>query len=815
MLPDRFRPFSPRFSLGMSYVFRCLSWLAAAWLLAGAAYAQSTVGYGDWQQHLPTNHPLRLADAGDRVYVATENAFYYLDKELNTTQVLTRRDGLNDVGVVAVAYDSVTRQTVLAYRNTNIDIIRPNGSVQNLNDILRKVITSKKVINHIYIGNHKTKGNRAYLGTTFGLVVLNLDKLEVTDTYTNIGPLGVAVNVYSTTLSATADTLFAATSAGLLVGRTQDNLLDYHNWTQYQPAGVGVPIGGNPNDMYRSVATYNKRVYAFPNDGNPAGASGVLMLFQPHSPNPWLRLYGGYTTSVSAFRPSTAGLLIAGDTYGVRRYNPQLPGLGFELLVPPAAANDHVVDIVRSKDGNYYVANYETGLQRVKPGNPVTRELFQANGPERNLAFSILADARTNTVDVFSGRVTDRYEPTGYQLGFYEFAKGQWTNISSATTTAAEYPNPPDVIRGTRSTNGTLYIASFGGGVLEWKGPGQFRQFTPTNSPLVTGRITDVAADKNGNVWVANRHLLPNTSGLFMLNPNTDPPTWTTTPHAPGLDIPDRLALDDNGYVWTSVSRKTDGSIGASPGIYAVDPSGNNPPRFFSTVQGLPNDEVYDIVKDRNGEIWVGTLKGVGQMTDPSGAFTSNVGFSAPIVRRGEGSNFPVLFNEPVRALAVDGGNRKWMGTDHGLWLFSENADEALLHFTVANSPLPSDRVVDVEVNDKTGEVWIATDAGVISYRGSATVTEGEPSCTQVSPNPVRPEFSGTVGISGLANNAMVKITDVAGHLVYSTKASGGTVTWNMTNVDGQRVRSGVYLVLSSDADGKNGCVSKVAVLSK
>jgi ligand-binding sensor domain-containing protein len=128
---------------------------------------------------------------------------------------------------------------------------------------------------------------------------------------------------------------------------------------------------------------------------------------------------------------------------------------------------------------------------------------------------------------------------------------------------------------------------------------------------------------------------------------------------------------------------------------------------------------------------------------------------------------------------------------------------------------LPSDRIVDVKVNDKTGEVWIATDAGVVAYRGAATVTEGEPHCTAAYPNPVRPDFQGVVGISGLANNAIVKITDVAGHLVYATTAAGGTVTWNMTMPNGQRVRSGTYLVLSTDADGKNGCVSKVAVLSK
>ncbi|RYY09047.1 MAG: T9SS type A sorting domain-containing protein [Cytophagaceae bacterium] len=150
-----------------------------------------------------------------------------------------------------------------------------------------------------------------------------------------------------------------------------------------------------------------------------------------------------------------------------------------------------------------------------------------------------------------------------------------------------------------------------------------------------------------------------------------------------------------------------------------------------------------------------------------------------------------------------------------GLWLFSAEADKARLHFTTANSPLPSNSIVDVAVNDKTGEVFVATDGGVVSYQGSATLTDAAPSCAEVYPNPVQPEFMGQVGIRGLVNNAYVKITDVAGHLVYSTRANGGTVTWDLTDAQGRRVRSGVYLVLTSDADGQNSCVSKVAVLSR
>jgi hypothetical protein len=274
------------------------------------------------------------------------------------------------------------------------------------------------------------------------------------------------------------------------------------------------------------------------------------------------------------------------------------------------------------------------------------------------------------------------------------------------------------------------------------------------------------------------------------------------------------LVVDAYGNPWATLSRK--GGAGAGVVMYdTLSRQGIN----FSTATN--SNLVYGIARDRTGSIWIGTGDGVSYYSDPSlaiSALSTNTavpGFAKPYVRRGTGKDYPTLFDTVVRCIAVDGANRKWFGTPSGLWLFSANGDEALLHFTTDNSPLPSNSIVDVAVNDKTGEVFVATDGGVVSYQGSASITEGAPSCAEVYPNPVLPDFMGQVGIRGLVNNAYVKITDVAGHLVYSTRAAGGTLTWDLNDAQGRRVRSGVYLVLTSDADGKNGCVSKVAVLSK
>lgn len=788
----------------MLHIFRCLLGLTGLLLVAGTAFAQGNVGYGDWQLHLPTNRPVRLADAGDRVYVATENAFYFLDKSLNTTQVLSSRDGLNDVGVVALAYDSVTQQTVLGYRNTNLDILQPNGRIRNLNDILRKSIQGAKTITRISIG-----AGKAYVCTSFGVVVIDLVKLEVTDTYSNIGPGGTVVAVYDAAVAKGA--LYLATSAGLLRGLLTSNLLDFRSWTTYQPTTNVDPA----RRTFPFLAAYNGEVYAAV-EGNGLG----VFKFIPGTPGVWRSVPNTRTAQFRNLRASSTGVFIIDDDSGVRNIGRNDVVTN---VVPRSPAGTFLQDAVRSRDGSFYLANFQLGLQRVRPNSGMPAEQYVANGPVSNLAFSILADARTNTVDVFTGGYSERYDPSIVRegAGFYEFKEGQWTSFTAAV------PGFPSVFRptrGTRTPDGTLYFGGYGDGLVEWKGLGKTRRFgegTPAGSPLLGTfgskdrvEITDLTADADGKVWVVNRHLRPGTSGLFIFDPAAT--TWRIMPWRFGYEALDRIVLDDSGYAWASVSRKTD-PTNAPLGIFAVDPATTNPkpPRFFTTASGLPDNQIYELAKDRRGYLWAATIKGVAVFNDPRGPFDPDAVFALPTVRRGEGADFPALFSEAVRTLAVDGGDRKWFGTDNGLWLFTPDADEALLHFTTANSPLPSNRIVDVKVNDRTGDVWVATDAGVVAYRGAATITEGKPSCAAVFPNPVRPEFAGTVGITGLANNAQVKITDVAGHLVYATTANGGTVTWNMTSPDGKRVRSGTYLVLSSDADGKNGCVSKVAVLSR
>jgi ligand-binding sensor domain-containing protein len=789
----------------MNYSLRARRWsglFALLLLTIGAAVAQSTVGYGDWQLHLPNNRAYALADAGNRVYVATDDAFFFYDKELNTTQLLSSRDGLSDVGVNALGYDPTTKQVLVAYRSGNLDALAADGSIINISDIKRKQIAGGKTISHISF----SKGV-AYLSTSFGLVVLDMAKHEIRDTYSSIGPAGAAVTVYATAVL--NNMLFAATSAGVMRGLLTDNLLDYRRWTIDLPAATS-----SGRVTYTALAAIGNQVYT--------GANfSTLLCYNCNGPS-WQPVYAVYGEEYSQLTASGAGLLIAGSSNGERtlrllKADNTVSRIGTAAQVPsPRTA-------LQDQNGDFYIADLQNGL--LKTSDQRQFEKFVTNAPAFSRSFNILTDSRTNTVDVFSGGYSTNYAQQEWTGGFFEYKAGQWTSFTNAGfTPTPALPIFKDVTRGARTADGTLYLATYGSGLLKWKGPWEFEQFTDgtPGSPLKSDdalgdpkytRVTDLATDAAGNVWVVNRHIqqYANVSGLHVYTPATN--SWQTTPYFRGFENLDRVAIDNNGYVWVSQARR--GGLSFAVAVY--DPETQDA-RFFDTGNSdLPAGEIYDITKDRKGDIWVATSRGIALFADPSSVFlpTGAGTFQHPFIRHGVSTGFRALFNEVVKTVAVDGANRKWFGTERGLWLFSEDADEDLQHFTMDNSPLPSNNIIDVAVNDRTGEVYVATDAGLVSYRGSASVTEGKPDCAKVSPNPVRTNFTGQVGISGLANNGMVKITDVTGKLVYQTRASGGTVVWNLADYNGRKVQSGVYLVLSADADGKNGCVSKIAVVEK
>jgi streptogramin lyase len=339
-----------------------------------------------------------------------------------------------------------------------------------------------------------------------------------------------------------------------------------------------------------------------------------------------------------------------------------------------------------------------------------------------------------------------------------------------------------------------MIVSSFGKGVqVIENGVISFEDETTTSN------VTSLHASSSG-VWVTNYGVA---QSLHLLKSDN---TWESFsfPTIAASRYPTQIEVDYLGNVWMVLNPDNGG------GILVFDKQNN---RFAYVTEatgsgGLPSRNVYSIAMDRDGQVWIGTATGVAYFPDPSRVFSAGANAVKPIFQ-----NRFLLRDEKVVSIKVDGGNRKWMGTQRGVWLIDPIGETQVYHFNVANSPLLSDKIVDVEINQKTGEVFFMTEAGIVSFRSDATTSAGIFQSVKVFPNPVTANFNGLVAISGLATDAIIKITDITGKLVWQTTANGGTATWNVRDYNGNRASTGMYLMISTSQDGSESLVGKIAVI--
>ena len=304
--------------------------------------------------------------------------------------------------------------------------------------------------------------------------------------------------------------------------------------------------------------------------------------------------------------------------------------------------------------------------------------------------------------------------------------------------------------------------------------------------------------DAQGKYWIADYRngLLSNSEGNYKtFSPNSLDTLYQTRR--------DSIITDSDGNRW---SRR--GDFG---GIVVTNSKRQS--IYVSSGVGLgnlPSNSVKTLALDKDGQIWAGTDRGVVVFDNPSAVFSGkNFDAYTPIFERRR-----LLGNETVTSIAIDGGNRKWMGTRNGLFLFNADGTELVTNFTEKNSPLPTNEISYITA-EPAGEVYIRTPKGMVSYIGTATESglKQDENAVKVFPNPIKPDFEGTIGIEGLVGNAFVKITDAVGNLVYETRANGGTATWNGRTLQGIRVETGVYLIFSANTKGEETCVSRLAVI--
>lgn len=750
---------------------------------------------GSWQDYLSYTNATKIAVANSKIYCATKGGLFFYDVQDNSINKFTQSEGLSDVGIQTIACSRETGFLIVAYSSSNIDLISETGKVSNLTDIKRKQITGNKTINNISFS-----GKEAFLSCGFGIVVLNLEKMEVKDTYI-IGNGGAFLNVNDVEIF--QNSIYAATNEGLYVAdQNSPNLLDYNNWKRIE-------------NIPRATQKFSHLV---------VHADALIACYTPdeYSQDELYRLSGNEWTRYQpqiqyAYDIQSNGTILAATSRAeiylvdnqhnnlgmINRY--EFPGETVSSISPRSTGI--------SSDGTIWVADNAKGMVHIS-GN--TFETIYPNGPLDNSIFSLYANGAD--LWVLPGGRDDTWTNTWQSPRFQLNRNGEWTNFTK--TQFPELDNFFDMVCMVTDPGDPdhIFAGSWGGGLLEFQGNQFVNRYTNRNSPLETAlpnqpnepfvRIGGLDFDSQGNLWIANSEAGKN---LHKLSPSGDWESFTLPEVANSRNI-GQMIVSKSDDKWIIVPRGHD--------IYVVDKTGAQKKHlplisyFNNGINEIFNrmNDVYSIAEDHDGNIWIGTSKGVAVYTSPSRIWTATTFYATqPSLNLNDGLYHPLLETETVTAIAVDGANRKWLGTkSSGAYLISENGEEELLHFTQENSPLLSNSIKTIAINEKSGEVFFGTDEGLISYYGDAIGGNDGFKNVYVYPNPVRETYNGPVTISGLMEDTDVKITDISGNLVYHAQSLGGQAIWDGKNLNGNRVKTGVYLVFCNDKTGNETHITKL-----
>jgi len=736
------------------------------------------IGY--WRSHMPYNTAISIASGGNTIYTATDLTFYTYNTASGELNTYSKVEGMSDVDMKYVAYDATTATAVLAYKNCNIDLFK-NNTFYNVPDLKIKTVAGNKIINSIY-----TENGLAYLSATIGIVVIDIENREVKETYV-FTQNGQTIGING--MTALGNNFYAATTKGLFrANKNAPNLQAFSAWTQL-----------DSTHNLTGITTAGGKVFAITDSSAYVVQGDTLARIYTTATNKILHVdpSGNDNIWLSVYKPASFnGVLLRLNT-------------SYQITDSLHTAGEPAQTIDLS-DGHTWYADVFIGLKRHVSGDVF--DFDSPNGPGGQLGTDIFANNKT--VLVASAGVTDVWVPTVYS-GYSEYKDDKWTYYPNETGSLTGMTHVITVYKDL--ANDTKYIGTARDGMLIINPDGstqKLKENSPLDHSVPNGdwwQVTGETQDSKGNLWVTMF------GSAHELSVKTTDGHWYSYIVPVGRPYPNsaaRVITDDNDQLWYICSG------GGGVMVYNY----NNTPELASddsyrnlragTGSGnLPNNIVYSIVKDKSGSIWVGTADGIGIINCPSEAIAGTCEAERRIVQYDEFAGY-LFQGEAVKALAVDGGDRKWVGTSNGVWLLSPDASKIIYRFTVDNSPLPSNNISRITIDPVTGDVYIGTDKGLICYRSTA-VDGGEKNDNVLAfPNPVPANYTGTIAVKGLVDNADVRITDISGQLIYRTTALGGQAVWNGLDYTGRKPQSGVYLVFISNKDGSQKHVGKIVFMN-
>jgi ligand-binding sensor domain-containing protein len=756
--------------------------------------AQNDLKIGEWRSYLPYHFAIGVAQSEQETYYSTPWSLMSLHKKEFSTQFFDKSTGLSDVSPQIIQYAKNANRLLIAYANSNIDLMQADGTVENLPDIKN----NSNIIGDKGIKNIAIFGTDAYFSCGFGLSKVDLKRKEfVFTTFT-----GVKVNATAVWNGA----LYMATDNGIYTVADDNrlNLPDFKVWTKLDNAK------GFPN-RYQSKAltVFNNQLLADVNDS-------LMQISTRQTPT---RFYAGNDSFRIQYLTSEGANLLLG-LYPTGGYNGKLLifNKNNSLKTIQACVNRPLYAVEDAQERVWFADEYN-GI-RFTNGGAAGCNTWEFNSPIAPQCTDISISSDDKVYIPHGGLVgpnQNAYNPEGFE----SLIDGKWKQYNGGTFPILQAKDAhKDCLRtAVHPQSGKLYVGTYFGGLIEMEKEQIKNVFNETNSTIRgdagfagAKRVGGLAFDKNNNLWIANTAAA---NAIVVLKNDGQ---WRTMREVPYRQL-FKVVVDNNNYKWFIVA----GSGGGNGGLLvydegkSVDDTGDDRFRYLDNSllpKDFQNAQINCAAVDLDGRVWVGTTSGVTyfECSDP---FKDCVG--RKVVSRLNGIDEYLLREKDVRAIAVDGANRKWFGTTSGIFVQSASGSDAVAKYNTENSPLLSNFITNMAINPNSGMVYIATDKGFMSLRGEATGGGliHKPTAT-VFPNPVRPDYDGAIAINGLARDAYVKIADVNGTVVFETQALGGQAVWDGKGADGQRVTTGVYWVLSANhknIEVADAIVAKILVI--
>ncbi len=746
--------------------------------------------YDGWTVHAAYHDATKVVEFGGLIYVLSDGGLYSYDPTDTTIDTYDKASLLSDNGIFDIVANDATHQLVIIYSNGNIDLLNTKGQLYNLPDIKETSSLSDKTINSV-----ATYADNVYISTPSGIVVVDTRRKVVANTYT----LGYSVNC-----SMVDDgTIIALTSNGIYGGSLTDNLLDTGNWSK------------KSGWVFSRIINFDGTYYAL-------SRSNRLMRI-----NDKQRFYNQQVSDMTIKSLS----IISGRLFCFGVDSVMIIGTDHAVTTIPNVGINHAI----LSQNTYWAACGTSGLcayQLSSTGFSLTLSSIIPDSPMRNYFYKLQMYDGGRLLAV--GGCLE-YPSVQHTFTVMKYENKEWTTFEEETLhsqlgdfcfrnafSIVQDPNDPEH----HYVGGSI-------GIVEYKDYKYINLINHTNSPLTS----ILPQDRYDNFYVRTTGLnYDSQQNLWMFNNECD--TIVRIRCADGQWLAyyseaiarhpafDRAIFDRRGWAWINSRMSGPSNNG---GIYILDTNGtirqrsDDRERFIYIITNQDGttyqfNNLNCIVEDLDGAIWIGCNWGPFVTYEPQAVFDSDFRFTQPKVPRNDGTNYAdyLLAEVEVRCIAVDGANRKWFGTmGSGVYLASADGSQILQHFTTQNSPLLSNDIYDIAIDGQSGQVYFATTDGLVSYTSDVTapVAQLDADIIRIYPNPVRPDYQGSIIVRGLASDTDVKIVDAAGRLVCQGISTGGQFTWDGRTASGRHVASGVYYVLATDAEGNNGAAARFVVV--